>query len=83
MLKFRNHLLSCSFGIPGMVVGFVIAYFEIKEYVAAQLATRGCVDSTSINSPYFTYGLAGYLASAIVGGILFNRRQQRKSDEGA
>ena len=73
MAKLRALFLNVSFGIPGALVGFIFAYFDVQDSVAAQIARRGWVDSTGINDVYFLYGLGGYVVSAVVGELIIKR----------
>lgn len=77
MAKFQALLLTCSLGLPGMLVGFVFAYFDAKEAVASQIAARGWADSTGVNDVYWLYGLAGYVVSVVVGDLILKRVQRR------
>lgn len=83
MSKWRVDLLSCAFGIPGLLVGVGAAFFKVQQSIAEQLARRNWVDSTAIHEHYFLYGLVGYLISAVIGEFIYKRYQKRTHGEKA
>ena len=79
MAKIRALLLTCSLGLPGMLVGFTVAYINARDAVAVQIATRGWADLTGVNDVYWLYGLAGYFVSVVVGEQILTRIKRRNA----
>jgi hypothetical protein len=79
MKRLTNLLKNCAFGVPGAILGLVYAHVSVQQATAAQLARRGWVDSTGLDSLYFAYGCVGYVLSvlAIAGAMAIYRRRAR------